>query len=50
MGLQSVWFLMHQHEEKFSPLLADYVVKQLNDELGLHLKRPGFLNEDKGGE
>jgi uncharacterized protein YecE (DUF72 family) len=50
MGLQSVWFLMHQHEEKFSPLLADYVVKQMNKELGLHLKQPGFLNEDKGGE
>jgi uncharacterized protein YecE (DUF72 family) len=47
MGLQSVWFLMHQHEEEFSPRLADYVVKQLNKALGLNIKRPYFLDGNK---
>jgi len=46
MGLQSVWFFMHQHDEQYSPKLADYVVDQLNQKLGLSLKRPFFL--DKG--
>lgn len=46
MGLQSVWFFMHQHEEEFSPKLADYVVEQLNKQLGTNLKRPQFLNKE----
>ncbi|WP_259070451.1 DUF72 domain-containing protein [Mucilaginibacter sp. X4EP1] len=46
MGLQSVWFFMHQHDEQYSPKLADYVVDELNKRLGLSLKRPYFL--DKG--
>ncbi|MDB5111015.1 MAG: hypothetical protein JWR67_2129, partial [Mucilaginibacter sp.] len=25
LGLQSVWFFMHQHDERYSPELADYV-------------------------
>jgi uncharacterized protein YecE (DUF72 family) len=48
MGLQSVWFLMHQHEEESSPQLADYVVEQVNKELGTNIKRPKFLDGDKG--
>jgi uncharacterized protein YecE (DUF72 family) len=47
MGLQSVWFFMHQHDERYSPELADYVVEQLNKELGLSLERPKFLDRDK---
>ncbi len=32
---------MHQHEEEFSPRgWRDYVVKQINEELGLNIKRP----------
>ncbi|SHN11311.1 DUF72 domain-containing protein [Mucilaginibacter sp. OK098] len=47
MGLQSVWFFMHQHDERYSPELADYVVEQFNKELGLSLERPKFLDRDK---
>ena len=42
-GLQSVWFFMHQHDEQYSPKLADYVVEQLNKELGMDMMRPKFI-------
>jgi uncharacterized protein YecE (DUF72 family) len=47
LGLQSVWFLMHQHEEEFSPKLADYVVEKLNETLGTQLKRPQFISNQE---
>jgi uncharacterized protein YecE (DUF72 family) len=49
-GLQSVWFFMHQHDERYSPELADYVVEQLNKKLNLQLARPKFIDRDKGAE
>ena len=48
MGLQSVWFFMHQHDERYSPELCDYVTEKLNKELGLDLHRPQFIGRDKG--
>ena len=48
MGLQSVWFFMHQHDERYSPELADYVSEQLNLKLELSLMRPQFLDREKG--
>jgi uncharacterized protein YecE (DUF72 family) len=48
MGLQSVWFFMHQHDERYSPELADYVVERLNNKLGLNLPRPQFIDREKG--
>ncbi len=48
MGLQSCWFFMHQHDERYSPELADYVSDQLNQKLGLSLHRPVFMDRDKG--
>ncbi|MGZ3757017.1 MAG: DUF72 domain-containing protein [Mucilaginibacter sp.] len=48
MGLQSVWFFMHQHDERYSPELADYVSEQFNAKLGLNLQRPVFIDRDKG--
>jgi len=48
LGLQSVWFFMHQHDERYSPELADYVVEKINKELGLNLMRPKFIDRDKG--
>ncbi len=48
MGLQSVWFFMHQHDERYSPELADYVSEQINKKLGLDLPRPQFMDRDKG--
>lgn len=47
-GLQSVWFFMHQHDERYSPELADYVSEELNKVLGLHLRRPQFIAKDNG--
>ena len=47
MGLQSVWFFMHQHDERYSPELADYVVEKLNSRLGLNILRPKFMDRDK---
>lgn len=47
-GLQSVWFFMHQHDERYSPELADYVSDQMNKKLGLNLPRPQFIDRDKG--
>jgi len=49
-GLQSVWFFMHQHDERYSPELADYVVEQLNIKLGTQLVRPQFIDRDKQPE
>ncbi|HVW98739.1 MAG TPA: DUF72 domain-containing protein [Mucilaginibacter sp.] len=50
MGLQSVWFFMHQHDERYSPELADYVVEQFNKKLGMNLLRPAFIDRDAPGE
>jgi len=47
-GLQTVWFFMHQHDERYSPELADYVSEQLNKKLALNLHRPQFIDSDKG--
>lgn len=47
-GLQSVWFFMHQHDERYSPELCDYVVDELNRALGLSLHRPQFIEKEKG--
>jgi uncharacterized protein YecE (DUF72 family) len=46
-GLQSLWFFMHQHDERYSPVLCDYVTEKLNAELGLSLTRPKFIGEQK---
>lgn len=50
MGLQSVWFFMHQHDERYSPELADYVVEKINSRLGLDLLRPTFMSRDSTPE
>ncbi|GAA4906972.1 DUF72 domain-containing protein [Mucilaginibacter defluvii] len=47
-GLQSVWFFMHQHDERYSPELSDYVSDQFNKKLGLNLMRPKFIGKEKG--
>jgi len=48
MGLQSVWFFMHQHDERYSPELSDYVAEKLNKALNLELHRPQFIEREKG--
>jgi uncharacterized protein YecE (DUF72 family) len=43
-GLKTVWFFMHQNNEKFVPKACDYLIKQLNEKLGTAIARPIFLN------
>ena len=47
-GLKSVWFFMHQHDERFSPILSDYVTEKLNTALGTNLIRPKFIPPQGG--
>jgi uncharacterized protein YecE (DUF72 family) len=42
-GLQSVWFFVHHQNEKFTPLMCDYFIQQLNLKLGVDVKRPTLL-------
>lgn len=46
-GLETVYFYIHQHDEKHSPILAKHLVEQLNEKCGLHLKPPHLLNQSK---
>lgn len=46
-GLKSVWFFMHQHDERYSPVLADYVTDGLNKALGTQILRPKFIDEQQ---
>ena len=45
-GLKEIYFFMHMHDEATSPELTDYLVEKLNQECGLNLIRPKFINED----
>jgi uncharacterized protein YecE (DUF72 family) len=47
-GLRSVWFFMHQHDERYSPELCDYVIEKLNERLNINILRPQFIGRDKG--
>lgn len=47
-GVQSVWFFMHQHDERYSPELADYVIEQFNEKLNTKLPRINFIDREKG--
>ncbi len=42
-GLQSIYFFLHQHDEKDTPKLAEYAIKKFNERLGLSLKLPEFI-------
>jgi uncharacterized protein YecE (DUF72 family) len=42
-GLKSIYFFLHQHDEKDTPILADYTIRKLNERLGTTLKRPHFF-------
>ncbi|MCJ8209337.1 DUF72 domain-containing protein [Mucilaginibacter sp. RS28] len=48
-GLQSVWFFMHQHDERYSPELCDYVIEKLNTALDMNIRRPHFIEAAQGG-
>ncbi|MBC8052573.1 MAG: DUF72 domain-containing protein [Sphingobacteriaceae bacterium] len=42
-GLLSIYFFLHQHDEKDTPILADYTIKKLNERLGTNLPPPSFI-------
>ena len=46
-GLHKVYFFIHQDDEKDSPLLADYTVKQFNKHLKSNLPMLNFLPKDE---
>jgi uncharacterized protein YecE (DUF72 family) len=45
-GLKSVWFFMHQNNERFVPEACVYFIKQLNAKLGASIKPPTILNPE----
>ncbi|MVN20823.1 DUF72 domain-containing protein [Mucilaginibacter arboris] len=44
-GLESLFLFVHQHYNVTEPKLADYFISKLNQELGLALKRPQFIQK-----
>jgi uncharacterized protein YecE (DUF72 family) len=42
-GLQSVWFYIHQRNERDTVDLADYLITKLNKEIGTDIARPTIL-------
>lgn len=47
-GLEKVYFFLHQHDEKDTPILANYTIKAFNKHLGSHLQEINFLNGENG--
>ncbi|MBS7563488.1 DUF72 domain-containing protein [Mucilaginibacter sp. Bleaf8] len=43
LGLQSLYVGMHQSDERTAPVLCDYLIQRLNQELGLQVARPKLL-------
>lgn len=39
-GIENIYFFVHQNHEEASPLLSAYLIKKLNEELGMSLKIP----------
>jgi uncharacterized protein YecE (DUF72 family) len=44
-GLQSLWFFMHQHDELYTPFSCRYLIRRLNEKLGLNIKEPIMYEE-----
>lgn len=44
LGLQDIYFFVHQNVEMESPLLAGYLIQKLNERLGTDLKIPDISN------
>lgn len=44
-GLKKVYFFLHQHDEKDTPVLADYTIRQFNKYLGGQLAEINFINK-----
>ena len=44
-GLESVWFFMHQNNERYVPQACVYFIKQLNAKLGTSVKPPQLITD-----
>jgi uncharacterized protein YecE (DUF72 family) len=40
LGLENIYFFMHQNEEQSAPLMASYLIQKLNVGLNAHIKMP----------
>lgn len=47
-GLEKVYFFLHQHDERDTPVLANYTIKVFNEQLGSKLAEVVFIPEQKG--
>ncbi|WP_316753409.1 DUF72 domain-containing protein [Pedobacter gandavensis] len=47
-GLEKVYFFLHQHDEKDTPILANYTIKAFNKYLGSQLPEINFLGDQNG--
>ena len=45
LGLKTVWFFMHQNDERHVPEACDYLIKRINEKLGTQVAGPKFLNK-----
>ena len=43
-GLEEAYFFMHQKDERNTIMCADYMVKKMNEKLGLSLRAPQFVD------
>lgn len=46
-GLEEIYFFLHQHDEKDTPILADYTIKRLNEALNIKLESPYLLTQPR---
>jgi len=44
-GLEKVYFFLHQHDEKDTPILANYTIQQFNKHLGADIPEIKFLED-----
>jgi hypothetical protein len=42
-GIERIYFFMHSHEERNSPLLCKYVIDRLNKVAGTHIAPPNLI-------
>ncbi|TKC06129.1 DUF72 domain-containing protein [Pedobacter frigoris] len=48
-GLKKVYFFLHQHDEKDTPILANYTIEQFNKHLGSEVPEIKFINTGDDG-
>ncbi|HLT73546.1 MAG TPA: DUF72 domain-containing protein [Ohtaekwangia sp.] len=45
IGIEKIFFFMHQHEEVHSPVLSKYLIEKINAECNLSIKVPEFQTD-----